>query len=58
VAHLDDGRAFEQHRQGREALIVQMKVEVHVLVDRRQFIRHGFVQQLDALFDFHDNGLR
>jgi hypothetical protein len=35
-----------------------MEVEVHVLVNRRQFIRHGFVQQLDALFAFHDDGLR
>jgi hypothetical protein len=53
VGHFHDGRAFEQHGQGRESLIIQVKMPVHVLMDRLQFVGHGFVKQIDALPSFH-----
>jgi hypothetical protein len=49
VDHLLDRRAFEQPGQQVVALIVAMKVEVHVLVDSGQFVCHRSIQQSDAL---------
>jgi hypothetical protein len=53
VHHLLDGRALEEQGQRLEPLVVQVEVEVHVLVDGGQLVRHGGVQQLDALRSVH-----
>jgi hypothetical protein len=49
VPHLLDRRALEQLGERREALIVEVEVEVEVLVDSLQLPGDGLVQQRDAL---------
>jgi hypothetical protein len=53
VSHLLDRNPLEQSRQRGEPLIVEVEVEVHVLMNRLQFISHRFVQQLDASLLIH-----
>jgi hypothetical protein len=44
---------LEKLRQRLEALIVQVEVEIHVLVDRPQLAADPFVQQMNALCVVH-----
>jgi hypothetical protein len=54
MSHLLNGGSLEEHGQGTEALVVQMKVEVHVLVDCLQFVADGVVKKVNALLFVHD----
>ena len=53
MAHLLDRGALEQHRQRLEALVGEMEMKVHVLMDGLQFVAHGHVQQFDAMSSIH-----
>jgi len=44
MQHLLNGSALEEEGQRLQILIVQVEVEVHVLVDSLQLVRHGLVQ--------------
>ncbi len=53
VHHLLDGRPLEQHGERPEALVVEVEVEVHVLVDGLEFVGDGRVEKGDALAAIH-----
>jgi hypothetical protein len=50
VEHLLDCRLLEQAGKQVVALIVAMEMEVHVLMNGRELVGDGSVQQLNALF--------
>src|ERR1035438_10518430 len=53
MPHLLHRDLLEKQRQRLEALIVQVEVEIHVLVDRPQLAADPFVQQMNALCVVH-----
>ena len=57
VHHLLDGRPLEQQGEGPEALVVEVEVEVHVLVDGLELVGHGRIQKCDALAAIHESSL-